>query len=301
MGTVELTVGDLDRMQQFYERAIGLETIERSGDRARLGVAGGEPLVELIGDADAPAAPARASGLFHLALLVPDRPSLAQAVSRVIDSGWNFTGASDHFVSEAMYLDDPEGNGIELYRDRPRDEWGYEGGELRMGTVPLDLDDLMRQLPEERAGNGMPAGTTMGHVHLKVAEIPGAGAFYEGLLGFDVTVRSYPSALFLSAGGYHHHLGMNIWASAGAPAPPFGHARAAALPDRAAGPLRARPPRRRAGRVRAGRRRRDGHRSVGERRASDDSVGASLRRRTCASPSRRVTFSPSRCSSSACA
>jgi catechol 2,3-dioxygenase len=188
----------------------------------RLGVEHGEPLVELIGDPDAPSAPARARGLVHLALLVPDRPSLAQSIHRVIDSGWNFTGASDHFVSEAMYLDDPEGNGIELYRDRPRDEWDYDGGELRMGTVPLDLDDLLKETERGDTGNGMPPGTTMGHVHLKVAEIPGSGAFYEGLLGFDVTVRSYPSALFLSAGGYHHHLGMNIWASAGTPAPPTG-------------------------------------------------------------------------------
>ena len=221
MGAVELTVGDVDRMQQFYERAIGLRTLARDGNRARLGAEGGEPLVDLIGDPDAPTAPARASGLFHLALLTPDRPSLARSIHRVIDSGWNFTGASDHFVSEAMYLDDPEGNGIELYRDRPRDEWDYADGELRMGTVPLDLDDLMREAPSGD-GDGMPPGTTMGHVHLKVAEIPGSGAFYEGLLGFDVTVRTDPSALFLSAGGYHHHLGMNIWASAGAPAPPAG-------------------------------------------------------------------------------
>jgi catechol 2,3-dioxygenase len=222
MGSVELTVADLDRMQQFYERAVGLRTLERDGDRVSLGVADGEPLVELIGDPDAPPAPRRASGLFHLALLVPDRASLAQSIHRVIDSGWNFTGASDHFVSEAMYLDDPEGNGIELYRDRPREEWTYDEGELRMGTVPLDIDDLMRQLQSGGQGDGMPAGTTMGHVHLKVAEIPGSGAFYEGRLGFDVTVRTYPSALFLSAGGYHHHLGMNIWSSAGAPAPPAG-------------------------------------------------------------------------------
>jgi catechol 2,3-dioxygenase len=222
MGAVELTVGDLDRMQQFYERAIGLRTLERDGDRARLGIEGGETLVELVGDPDAPAAPARASGLFHLALLVPDRPALARAIHRVLDSGWNFTGASDHFVSEAMYLDDPEGNGIELYADRPREEWTYDAGELRMGTVPLDLDDLIRTRKPGGEGEPMPLGTTMGHVHLKVADIPGSGAFYEGLLGFDVTVRSYPSALFLSAGGYHHHLGMNIWGSAGAPAPPPG-------------------------------------------------------------------------------
>jgi catechol 2,3-dioxygenase len=126
-------------------------------------------------------------------------------------------------VSEALYLRDPEGNGIEIYHDRPRDQWGRDGGELRMATLPLDLEAVLGELdPGEEEPNGMPAATTMGHVHLQVADIPAAEGFYNGALGLDVMVRSYPGALFLAAGGYHHHLGVNTWQSQGAPAPPEG-------------------------------------------------------------------------------
>jgi catechol 2,3-dioxygenase len=219
LGPVELVVGDLDRMSAFYERAIGLEPLGREGSIARLGSAEHGPVVELHGDPDAPPRPGRSTGLFHLAVLVPSRPELARAVQRVVDSGWRFTGASDHLVSEALYLDDPEGNGIELYRDRPREEWSYDGDELRMATLPLDLDGVMTELDTtaDRA-----EGARIGHVHLQVAEIPAIERFYEDGLGMDVTVRGYPSARFLSAGSYHHHLGTNTWASAGAPAPPPG-------------------------------------------------------------------------------
>jgi catechol 2,3-dioxygenase len=222
IGAVGLTVGDLDRAQRFYEQAIGLETFNRSGDTARLG-AGGETLVELIGDPDAPPRPPGTSGLFHLAILVPDRVELARALRRVADAGWRFTGASDHLVSEALYLNDPEGNGIEIYRDRPRDEWGYANGQLEMATLPLDLNILIAEL-----GGAGPDGTPMrdetriGHVHLNVSELPAAERFYGNGLGLDVTVRGYPGALFLSAGGYHHHIGLNTWAGEGAPPPPPG-------------------------------------------------------------------------------
>jgi len=216
IGRVRLRVGDLDRVQSYYERTIGLRDVGGA-----LGV-DGTPLVELIGDPDAPPPPPGSTGLFHLALLVPDRPSLARAVERVVGSGERFTGASDHFVSEALYLRDPEGNGIEIYRDRPRSEWEYEpGGELKMGTVALDLDSVMA----ERAGGpdtGMPEGTRMGHVHLHVADLGSAEDFYAGQLGLDVTVRSYPGALFLSRDGYHHHVGLNTWQGEGAPPPPPG-------------------------------------------------------------------------------
>jgi catechol 2,3-dioxygenase len=142
----------------------------------------------------------------------------------VIEQGWRLTGASDHLVSEALYLRDPEGNGIEIYRDRPREEWGHSGtGELQMATLPLDLDDVLAAEGEsDQPPNGMPAGTTMGHVHLRVADIPAAEAFYNGALGLDVMIRSYPGALFVAAGGYHHHIGLNTWESQGAPAPPDG-------------------------------------------------------------------------------
>ena len=144
---------------------------------------------------------------------------------RVVDAGERFTGASDHLVSEALYLRDPEGNGIEIYRDRPREEWQYEpSGEIRMGTIALDLDAVMAELPPDGRA-GMADGTVVGHVHLQVSELPGTEAFYAGELGLDVTVRSYPGALFLSRDGYHHHVGANTWASAGASPPPEGSRR----------------------------------------------------------------------------
>jgi catechol 2,3-dioxygenase len=218
LGPVELVVGDLDRMSAFYEQAIGLTPIAREGSVARLGDAG-STLVELVGDPDAPLRPRHSTGLFHTAFLVPSRRELARAVRRVVDSGWSFTGASDHLVSEALYLDDPEGNGIEIYRDRPREEWARDGGDVRMATLPLDLDAVMAELDEERP---TAAGAIVGHVHLQVAAIPATEAFYAGGLGLDVTVRGYPGAVFLSAGGYHHHIGANTWGSAGAAPAPTG-------------------------------------------------------------------------------
>jgi len=219
MGVVRLTVADLDGLAEFYERVIGLRPLRRSDDRVALGAQA--PLVELVRDPDAPARSQRSPGLFHLALLVPSRPELARALRRVVDGGWGLTGASDHLVSEALYLRDPEGNGIELYRDRPRDEWPTGDGEIQMATLPLDLDDLVRELPGD-ADAGMPDGTKMGHVHLQVSDVAAAEDFYHGILGFDVTVRSYPGAVFLSRDGYHHHIAANTWATEGAPAPPAG-------------------------------------------------------------------------------
>ena len=221
LGSIRLTVGDLEAMQAFYERAIGLRTLERDGDVVRLGARGGVPLVELAGDPRAPARPPRTTGLFHLALLVPSRAELARTVRRVIDAGQRFSGASDHLVSEAMYLDDPEGNGIELYRDRPRSEWTYQGEDMAMPTIALDLDAVMAELPDG-PDTGMAEDTILGHVHLNVADIAASEAFYSGVLGFDVTVRNYPGALFVAAGGYHHHLGLNVWNGANAPAAPAG-------------------------------------------------------------------------------
>jgi catechol 2,3-dioxygenase len=218
LGAVELVVGDLDRMAAFYEQAIGLTPIAREGSEARLGDAG-STLIELAGDPDAPLRPRHSTGLFHVAVLVPSRRELARAVRRVVDAGWSFTGASDHLVSEALYLDDPEGNGIEIYRDRPREEWAYENGQLQMATLPLDLDGVMAELDEERP---TAEGARIGHVHLQVSTIPPTETFYEGGLGLDVTTRRYPGALFLSAGGYHHHIGTNTWATAGAPPAPPG-------------------------------------------------------------------------------
>jgi len=223
IGKVRLRVADLDDLTTFYERVIGLRAVEREGDVTRLGAAEGEPVIELVAAPDAPRAPGFSTGLFHLAILVPDRAELARSLNRVAGAGWRLTGASDHLVSEALYLQDPEGNSIEIYRDRPREQWSHDGRELRMATLPLDLESVLGELdPAERPANGMPSGTTMGHMHLQVADIPAAEGFYNGALGLDVMVRSYPGALFLSAGGYHHHLGVNTWQSQGAPAPPAG-------------------------------------------------------------------------------
>jgi catechol 2,3-dioxygenase len=224
IGAVGLTVGDVDRAQRFYEQAIGLETLDRSGDTARLG-AGGDTLVELIGDPDAPPRPPGTSGLFHLAILVPDRVELARALRRVADAGWRFTGASDHLVSEALYLNDPEGNGIEIYRDRPREIWA-DKVDTTLTTMPLDVDDLLGALddPATEPFDGLPAGTVMGHVHLKVAGIPEAIDFYRDILGFGLMAQLGEQAAFLSAGGYHHHVGANTWESAGASPAPSGTA-----------------------------------------------------------------------------
>ncbi|WP_217914960.1 VOC family protein [Miltoncostaea marina] len=221
MGPVRLVAADLDAMAAFYRRAVGLADRPSPAGEVHLGV-GGRTLVELAGDPAATPRPHRTTGLFHLALLVPSRADLAQALHRVSGAGWRFSGASDHLVSEALYLDDPEGNGIEIYRDRPREEWPRRDGELLMDTLPMDVEGVLAELPPGTPDEGMPEGTTMGHVHLQVRDLDEAETFYAGLLGFDVTVRGYPGALFVSAGGYHHHLGLNTWGTRDAPAPPPG-------------------------------------------------------------------------------
>jgi catechol 2,3-dioxygenase len=182
----------------------------------------GSPLVELVPGPDAPSRPPRSTGLFHLALLVPTRADLARTLRRVAGSGAPLSGASDHLVSEALYLSDPEGNGIELYRDRPRDEWPMAGESVEMATLPLDLESLLGEPGGEAAAASMPEGTILGHVHLQVADLDAAEAFWVDALGLDVTARGYPGALFTSAGGYHHHVGLNTWAGVGAPSPPVG-------------------------------------------------------------------------------
>jgi catechol 2,3-dioxygenase len=222
LGAIRLRVADVEAMRGFYERALGLRTFGDEGGVTALGVEGGGSLVELVADPDAPQRPPRTTGLFHLALLTPTRADLARALRRVVASGWRLSGASDHLVSEALYLSDPEGNGIELYRDRPRHDWEIVDGGLRMATLPLDLDGLLAEPGAGDPDTGMAAGTRLGHVHLQVADLAAAEAFWVDALGFDVTVRGYPGALFVSTGGYHHHVGLNTWAGVGAPSPPAG-------------------------------------------------------------------------------
>jgi catechol 2,3-dioxygenase len=224
IGSVHLTVADLEAQRSFYERALGLRELERDGSTVRLGPDGGPVILELTGHPDAPRRPHGTTGLYHFAVLVPGRADLGQALRRVIESGWRFTGASDHLVSEALYLNDPEGNGIEIYRDRPREEWARsDEGVIQMATLPLDLDGVLGEIEAaEPVPALMPAGTHIGHVHLQVANLRDAETFYSGALGFEVMVRTYPGALFVSAGGYHHHIGLNTWESAGGSPPPEG-------------------------------------------------------------------------------
>jgi catechol 2,3-dioxygenase len=218
LGAIRLRVADVDRLTRFYEEAIGLRPLSNGDGVTRLGVAGGDPIVELEPAPGAPARPPHTTGLFHLAVLVPSRAALAHALRRLAAAGWRLTGASDHLVSEALYLADPEGNGIELYRDRPRDQWPTIEGVVHIDTLPLDLGDLLSE--DEGDGERMPPGTALGHVHLQVADLEAAEGFWVDGVGFDVTVRGYPGALFTSVGGYHHHVGLNTWAGTGAPAPP---------------------------------------------------------------------------------
>jgi len=216
LGGVTLQVADLARSLGFYREVLGLRAIEQSATHALLGAEGSEaPLVRLREKKGAHSVPRRGLlGLFHFAILLPNRPTLGRFLQHLADLGVQ-PGMSDHLVSEAIYLQDPDNLGIEVYADRPRSTWKHAMGQLEMATMPLDVGDVIAAGGGE-AWKGMPAGTTMGHMHLHVGDIDGASAFYHDALGFDKIVWSYPGALFLSAGGYHHHLGTNTWAR-GAP------------------------------------------------------------------------------------
>lgn len=211
LGAVRLQVADLNRSLAFYEGRLGLDVAARDAASARLTAHGGDDtLIELVARPGTRPAPRGRLGLFHVAILLPDRASLGRLVRHLADAGVRL-GAGDHLVSEAFYLDDPDGLGLELYADRPRAAWTRVGRELRMGTDPVDVEDLLEGAGDD-PWRGMPAGTRIGHVHLHVGDLAAADAFYAEGLGFDRTVWSYPGALFLAAGGYHHHLGVNTWA-----------------------------------------------------------------------------------------
>ncbi len=216
MGPVALTVSDLDGMVGFYERLLGLTRLATEGQAVALGTAEGRPLITLVRDAAAPRPGRRAPGLYHTAFLLPTRADLGRWLRHTAEIGIRLQGAADHLVSEATYLADPEGNGIEVYRDRPRLEWPMRNGRIHMDNSPFDLRGVVAD--GDAAGGrygAAPAGTTVGHVHLKVADVAAARRFYVETLGFDATEEGYPGALFVAAGGYHHHLGLNTWESAG--------------------------------------------------------------------------------------
>lgn len=221
IGSVALTVSSLERSLPFYRDVLGFAVASHSVATATLAAGGTSTLVELAELPGARPRPRHSTGLYHYAILVPTRLELARSLRRLVVADWPLQGVADHGVSEALYLADPDGNGIEIYADRPREQWPRRNGLLEMTTDPLDLASLLQELDRHpRSDAGLAPETVIGHVHLHVAHLSEAEAFYCSVLGFDVMQRNYPGALFVSAGGYHHHLGLNTWAGAGAPPPP---------------------------------------------------------------------------------
>ncbi len=213
VGTVTLKVADLSRSLKFYTQAIGLQIFQQDAHTASLG-AGERPILTVQEVPGARPLARNTTGLYHAAILFPDRRSLAVKIAQLARMNYSF-GYADHLVSEAFYLDDPDANGLELYRDRPRSEWAWDNGTVRMASDSIDFDSFFAEIKEGDAAldnPAAPAGTKLGHMHLRVGDIAEAERFYHGALGFDVTAR-WAGALFVSAGGYHHHLGMNTWES----------------------------------------------------------------------------------------
>lgn len=219
IGMVTLSVSNLARSVSFYQEVLGLKVLEQTKTEALLG-SEELSLLQLIVNPNAIAKPPRTTGLYHFAILVPIREDLGSFLRHAVENRYPLDGAADHLFSEAIYLRDPEGNGIEVYADRPRSKWTYdENGEVRSATDPLDADDLLR-ISEDRPWQGIPLGTVMGHIHLHVAHIPETERFYCNVLGLDPMIHMQNHALFVAAGGYHHHIGLNVWNGVGAAKPP---------------------------------------------------------------------------------
>ena len=221
MGAVTLNVADLDAMTRYYRDAVGLDELDASGPRTVLGrraAEGDRPVVILVHTPELRHAGPREAGLFHTAILFDTKAALAAAVYSVAQKHpGTFTGSSDHFVSNAFYFDDPEGNGVELYWDRDRTQWSWVHGKIEMGTVYLDPNRFLQEnLTEEGLAGPLPGDARVGHVHLSVGDTASARAFYVDRLGFDETISIPDQAVFVSAGGYHHHMAMNVWNSRGA-------------------------------------------------------------------------------------
>jgi len=226
LGAVSLSVADVNRSLDYYQSRIGLHILARENGEISLGV--GETILLNLHHQPGAQIARRMTGLYHFALLLPSRFALAQTLHHLIETQTPMVGAADHLVSEALYLTDPDGHGIEIYRDRPRSQWYNAQGILEMGTLALDAEGIL----SERNSNtprwdGLPVETVMGHVHLHVADLKAANHFYVEVLGFDQPRFSMqiPSAIFINAGGYHHTLGLNIWAGVGAPPPTSENAR----------------------------------------------------------------------------
>ena len=222
IGYVHLRVRDLDRSLAFYLDTLGFRLVSGGRSTATLSATGRGPgLVVLTEKKGAPARLPHSTGLYHMAIRVPTRRALAMAIRHLNDCSWRIDGFADHDVSEAVYLADPDGNGIEVYVDRAAETWPFRNGQVEMITVPLDLESLMAELVDwPGEWDGLDQASVIGHVHLRVADLTAAEEFYHGVIGLDVTQRSILGAVFFSAGGYHHHIGANVWSSDGGPRPP---------------------------------------------------------------------------------
>ena len=215
IGLVTLRVANLERSREFYEGLLCFRSLEQEAGKVVLGGQDGQPLLELVEVPGAAPQPRRATGLYHVAILYPSRPDLGRALRRLLEAGLQI-GQGDHLVSEALYLSDPDGNGLEIYHDRPRDTWHWVNGVVEMAADPVDVESMLEEgVRDIEPWDVLPAGTRIGHIHLQVGDLKETEMFYHGILGFDVTAH-LPGALFVSAGGYHHHIGLNTWHSLGA-------------------------------------------------------------------------------------
>ncbi|TRZ36102.1 VOC family protein [Niallia circulans] len=215
---ITLKVKDLEKMISFYKEIIGFQILEQTDSKAALSADGKTALLHLEKLEEAEDKRRRTTGLYHFALLVPTREDLGAQLQHLLESGYPLQGASDHNVSEALYLGDPEGNGIEIYRDRAADEWAWDGEFVKMDTLQMDAQGVLDS-GSQLQWNGLPKETKMGHIHLHVAELAETADFYVKGLGFDIVQKYGTQAFFISTGKYHHHIGLNTWNGVGAPAP----------------------------------------------------------------------------------
>lgn len=219
VGLVTIAVSSLERSLNYYRDGLGFTVGEQNEQTVLLGAATGAPIVALVVQPHAQPQPANTTGLYHFAILLPSRKDLGRFLSHIVMSHIPLDGYADHLVSEALYLSDPDGNGIEVYHDRPRSTWPIHNGLVAMASDPIDLTGLMAEGRQDTSDwTGLPPQTTLGHMHLRVANIQQAEQFYHQVLGFAI-MQHMPSALFVSAGGYHHHIGLNTWQSRNGPQP----------------------------------------------------------------------------------
>ncbi len=217
IGYVHLRVHSLKEELGFYKEILGFQEADRNGETVYLSADGKKPYHIILSESANASPRARfTTGLFHLAIRVPNRLELAKMFLRLCENKYQFQGFADHGVSEALYMADPEGNGVEIYVDRPRDQWPRKEGRLEMVTDPLDINGLIKELNDGYKWNGLHPQTNIGHIHLQVSGLSAAKNFYQSSIGMDIMQDSFQGALFLAAGGYHHHIGVNIWSSNGA-------------------------------------------------------------------------------------